>query len=554
MKQLVGIILLSLLSAVLSAQAKRADVKLGKPYEVYDTPIKQYFTFSNEVIAVKVRRNSLMIQRFDPKKLTLLNANEYEDFPKGYILEEVHQIGSRLFVFFSVWDGDNEQLFCREINTERAALAEAPGKLLIKVPNQKITEAFNDPIFLYTNYGVADKFDIYSSYDSTKILVQYRIKPEIKSDRVNNDVIGLFVFDKQLKPLWGQNVKMPYTEKKMNIYDYSVDSDGNAYILCTVYDDNTTDEKKGNSSSANYHVEMLQVAANTATIKSSKLEVSNKFLKSVELCEGPDKQITCSGFYSDGINTKNANGVITFKTDREGNIHHIKTYEIPLAIINQNSSDRVQKKNDRNESKDRADMPHLVCKNVQILPDGSQILVGEQFYKASYGNSVGSGSIHTTGATIQTGTSTIQTHVCDDILVTKINPNNELSWMRKLPKRQISNVGMCGLSFKYIYDKGGNNNYFVFVDGFENLNLNLETVPEKYVEGKEGYMRAYQVTGDGQVSKISIGDMENFKGIGIYQFANYRVLPLEDGKLIFEAYKKGKEDILIGVDLKGKQQ
>ena len=55
----------------------------------------------------------------------------------------------------------------------------------------------------------------------------------------------MYVFEKNMAQVWNKEVKMPYTEKKMNNLDYSVDSEGNGYMLTTVYDDNSTSDIKG---------------------------------------------------------------------------------------------------------------------------------------------------------------------------------------------------------------------------------------------------------------------------------------------------------------------
>jgi hypothetical protein len=55
---------------------------------------------------------------------------------------------------------------------------------------------------------------------------------DVKNDAVSRDVIGFYMFDKDLNKVWGNEVRMPYTEEMMDNIDYTVTSKGEAYLLC----------------------------------------------------------------------------------------------------------------------------------------------------------------------------------------------------------------------------------------------------------------------------------------------------------------------------------
>src|SRR5690606_16441195 len=145
-----------------------------------------------------------------------------------------------------------------------------------------------------------DKFDFQRSFDESKLLEQYRMKPAKKSDAVNHDVIGMSVFDQNLEQLWKKEVEMPYTEKKIDNLDYAIDSEGNTYILTKVYKDNSTDDKKSKKGDANYDIELLRIKANSSDIVSTKLSLKDKFISELALFEGPSSYMTCAGFYNKG--------------------------------------------------------------------------------------------------------------------------------------------------------------------------------------------------------------------------------------------------------------
>jgi len=180
-------------------------------------------------------------------------------------------------------------------------------------------------------------------------MVTYRKKPQEKKDARSYDLIGMFVFDENMDEIWGDEVKMPYTEKKMDNVDYAVDKKGNSYILARVYSDNSTDLKKRKSEVANYHMEILRVPANSKDIKSKDIEktvikIKDKFIQSISLYEGPEDYMLCAGFYNKGKNLTGANGVFQFKIGVEGDLYDTKSYEFPQKMLNQYMTAKDQKR------------------------------------------------------------------------------------------------------------------------------------------------------------------------------------------------------------------
>jgi hypothetical protein len=117
----------------------------------------------------------------------------YDDFHKDTQIEKISEYNNRFFVFYSLWDGENENLFVREIDFTKGAFIDK-GKKLISV-NEKLTGTLGVSGF---RYSVSDKFDFFFSYNNTGLLIQYRYKPELKDDSKNYDQIGMHVFDKDL--------------------------------------------------------------------------------------------------------------------------------------------------------------------------------------------------------------------------------------------------------------------------------------------------------------------------------------------------------------------
>ncbi|MFN3403780.1 MAG: hypothetical protein ACK40G_06770 [Cytophagaceae bacterium] len=531
MKRLISFFIILICPKLIFAQP---DITVGKPYRVVDAYSKYYFSRGSNVLTLKIQKRDYIIQKLDGNGLNFIQEKFYNDMPDDIVIEKITEFNDRYFVFYSLWDKPNktEQLFYREIDFEKGTFKDQ-HVCLLKVQG-KITGVPLGSVG-YWNYGVSDKFDFQFSYDRSKILIQYRLKPEIKNDDKNYDIIGMHVLDKDLKTVWQKEVKMPYTESMMNNIDYSVDSDGNAYILTTVADE--TDDPKPKKKHSNYHIELLKIQGSAKEIQITPVTLEGKFINSIWLYESPKKTMICAGFYSNIRGNSSVNGILIFQVGKDGFVASKNSFEIPLELLNQNASRKEQKKNEKKDAKDAAEFENLELRKLEILEDGSIILAGEQYYT------------YTVTYTDANGRTSTRTYYCyNDMLLAKVNPDGKLAWMKKLPKRQVGGAGRGGMSYKFISNKNGI--YLVYLDHEKNINLSPDEVPVKHQDGAGGFLTAYKVGYNGDVSKISIANMRKVNGFELFQFSTGRILPISEDEFIFEAYKKKKEDVLIKVKLK----
>ncbi len=511
--------------------------EVSEPYKVVDSNSKNYFHRGNEVLSLKVVRGKTIVQKFDASGMKQVFSKELE-MPKSYDLEAITEMGDKLLMLYSIWDRDreSEQLFYREIDFNTGTWKGAEKRII--ATRGKIAGNGSMVTTAYFRAGVTDKFDFYYSADRSKMLVQYRKVPKVKSDAKNFDEIGLYVFDADMREIWGDEARMPYTEKKMNNIDYGVDSDGNAYILATVFDDNTTRvKKKGSDDEPNYHIEMLKRTPQDKRLETSEIELNGKFITSVSIYETVDDLMVLAGFYNNTARGRNADGVFYAKLNKEGELYDEQSYSIPVEIMNQYESKRTQKRNDKKEDKGEAEFTNLKLRKLQFLEDGSIILIGEQYY------------IVTHTSTTNGRTTTYYTYHYDDILISKIDPAGELAWMRKLPKSQYGKSGRGFMSFKHQYADGFH--YFLYVDLAENLELPFDQAPRTYGDGRQEQLTAYIVDDErGEVTKEAILDMADARGIKLYQFATHKIIMISDTEFLFESYKKKKEDVMVKISLK----
>ena len=513
---------------------KSEFVEVGKPYPVIDAIDKFYFHHKGEILTVKVAGKSIYLQKMNADNLSFIQVREYKDMPKHYEVEDVREFNGRIYLFYSDWDGakELEQLFAREIDFAGGTFI-GEGKKIVEVEGKIAGSLTRGGMW---SFSVTDKFDFQRSFNGSKLLVQYRMRPEKKRDAINHDVIGMSVFDKDMNQLWKKEVEMPYTEKKMNNLDYAIDADGNTYILAKVFNDDSTDDKKKKKGDANYHIELLRIKANSSEIVSSKVTLKDKFISELALFEGPASYMTCAGFYNKGDEADDASGIMMFKVNAQGDIFDMKSYEIPLEILNLHAKRREQRKNAKEEAKGKAEFENLDLTELIVNKDGSILLIGEQYEVQTHVHRSSNGAMTTT-----------YTYHYDDLLVTKINQDGSFAWMKKLPKMQKGGAGMGGMSYRHF--AGDQHHYLVFLDNTKNLELPLDAVPDLHIDGKGGFLTAYKVNNKtGETTKISLLDTRDVKGMEVYQFMTSRIVPLALGhEFVFEVYKKKKEDILIKV-------
>lgn len=508
----------------------QADVSVGKPYNVVDAQHKFYFAKGKEILTVKLTKNTIVLQKLRSDNLTFEKVKLYDDIGKGYKLENVLNFAGRHYLFYSKEDGDVEQLFAREINFKEGAFFTGAVELL-RV-NHKISD---DPMEVYRQ-GIYGKYSFTLSGDSSTLLIQYRMKPDVKRDSKNYDIIGLNVYDGKMKNLWSKEVTMPYTEKKMDILDYTVDRSGNAYATVKVYEDEDREKEKEDENAPNYTIELLKISTKTQALTKHPVAVPNKFLQSLRLFESPKGDLVGAGFYNLDSKRRTADGVFFFNISKEMKVSNTATHEIPISLLNQNASAKTQRKNERREDKDKAELENIYLDHVSMESDGSILLVAEQFFittRTTYSSNGGS--------------TTTYIYNYNDMWVTKISAGGKLLWMKKLPKLQQGG-GPGGMSYHFFPTKESYN--FIFIDNKKNINLTPDKTPARHIDGLGGFLTAYKVNVlSGAVSKSLLLDTDDVKGMEIYQFTTKRIIPTAAREFVFEAYKKKKEDVLIKVKL-----
>ena len=526
--------------------AQDFDFEVSSPYRVIDAPTKEYYHKDGQILGVKVTPKMVTIQKWDAGSMKEISRKEYEDLPKGFQFESLQNFQDNYYMFYSVWDKPNkkEQCFVRKINFENGTF-EDKGRLLFKIDG-KVTEAFAGGFTAGGAFGwkiqVLNKFNIEQSFDGSRVLIQYRKKPKERNDDINHDVIGFNVYNAEMEEISREEIKMPYTEAKMNNLDYAIDSKGRMYVLSLVYlsDKQRLRDKEGN---INYKIELLRIDEGSADLTKTPVEVGEYYLNEVKLYNQADDQMLCAGFYTTGRNLDNADGIIMFKVAEDGDLSDMRTYEIPVEVLNMYAKAREQKKNNKKDNKGKAEFAELKMRHVITNDDGSTMLIGEQHYVVRH---------QTTNS--QGQSRTYYTYHYNDMLVCKLDAEGEMVWMKKLGKRQTGKgnspiTRQGGMSFKYF--RNADSHYLLFLDNVKNKDLGLDQRPKGHSDGQGGFFTSYKLDDEsGRVSKVNLFDVRDVKGMEVYQFQINRIVQTSPTEFVVEVYKKKKEDVMIKVRVK----
>jgi len=459
-----------------------------------------------------------------------ISRKEYEDFPPYNKIQKILKVGDKLFYIFSSFDKKEkkESLYSREINMNDGTFG--ISKLLFSTASEVSVSSYAEisSVSMF-GFGTPIRFEVHKSFDNSKMLIRYRLKPAERDDSKNYDILGFYVFNTNLEKQWGGEVKMPYTEKQMNNLAYGVSKDGKAYMLAYT--------------NASKQFELLKISSDLK-VKANKIDINGKLVfQQLNLVEADDGNMTCIGYYANGLDYNvnwtgtatlsfNTNGILSFKMDPNGKVLQKYDFEFPIELINQYESLRTKTKNENREGAGKAGINDLKLIDVAIDGDGNTTIIGEQQYIRNE----------------MAGTEMKNVYYYADMVATKFDKSGKLLWMKKLPKTQSGIKGKGGMGIRFIKGKGAS--YILFLDNAKNANMSLADVPERHKDGFGGFLTAYKIDDiTGAIEKHSIFDITDIKGTEAFQFRTTRIFDAIDKVFMLEVYIKGKLDTMIKMEL-----
>lgn len=445
---------------------------------------------TDEYVEVYYRKGDDMVFQIFDKNFKNVKKQETVLLPensKKYTNEGFFSVKNDFFWFYSTWD--------RKTETERL-FALPFDKDFLKFESKEIKMVETDRL------DPNNKYRFNYSTDSTKMLVTYRVKPKERRDKLNKDIIGFNLFDNKMNKLYAGEIEMPYSEYDMNNLDYEIDSRGNIYMLTEVKINNSMDGEvnKDRDSRNAYRYELIRVNQKNNTLQAIKINLDNKYTKTVVLSEDLNHNIIIAGYYSDKKNSSGSNGayIIRLEFDSNNAIKDLRTTycEFPAETLKAYESERSKKKMDKKDKEGDLEASNLSFNKIVFYEDGSVLIIGEEYYVVEH--------THYNGKT----TTTTYTYYYNDILVLKADKTGKTLWCNKIPKQQ-SGSGTADLSYHHHNFNG--EDYIIYLDNIKNIDLPLTETPASHSSGRGGYLTCVKIGKDGKMTKKSIFDIKEEK-------------------------------------------
>ncbi|MES2645462.1 MAG: hypothetical protein V4717_01205 [Bacteroidota bacterium] len=476
------------------AQNKKLSFKLGSEYELPKrTEDLSFFGNSNDgIVNLSLKKDELHIVRFDATSLegTTDKVIELPEVTRNFNSETLVDFGNNHFWLHSDFDKIQglDYLYYDKIEVAANKIS-VSNKLLLQTTRIAAGDMVRSNSF--ARMKSVSKYDYSFDAQHKRLLVSYRLYPEEKKDKKNFDKIGLFVFDENMNKVWGREYTMPYTEAIMDNSDFSIDANGNAYMLAKVYDSDSRKEKDKSTGLPAYHFEVLKFTSGDKKIIIEPIKVGDYFIGQASLVENSLNEMVITCTYSKKPNSRSSDGIFLAMLDQAGKITSFKNgyYEFPLNELEKFESARKKRKM---EKKDDYEAPNLKVRNLLIESDGSVLLACEESYSI------------TTTTYINGVTTSTTTFYNDDILAAKINAAGQMEWVRKIPKRQFGAMPLNTMSFKLISDASGY--YFLYLDNLKNIHLPEDMEPKAHRDGRGGQVIVTKIDHTGNVTKDLLFD------------------------------------------------
>ncbi|MGN6490418.1 MAG: hypothetical protein ACTHLE_00370 [Agriterribacter sp.] len=481
-----------------NAQSKKFQFKLGAEYGLPKKAedLSFFGDEQNGIVNLSIKKEELYLTRFNAK--TLSQAGEkvipVPDATRNMVSEMVVDFNSSYYWLRSDWDKarQKEMLFATAIDVKNGKLGNNDQKLIEADKMGGVPTATG-----WYSYKLGGKYNFEFDVDHTKLMVSYRLAPLDRNDKKNFDRIGIFVFDNKLQQLWSNEFTMPYTEAVMDNVDFSVDADGNAYLLAKVYDSDKRKEKDKSTGTAAYHLEVFKFTKDNKQIIHAKLNADQYFIKESSLIENSNHDMVIACTYSKEAKGKGTEGIFLGILNKENKIENFKRgfYKFPASELAKFEKRREARKRERKED---YEIPNLTVTDLLVERDGSVLIACEEQYVKEHQHS----NFNSNG--VMTRSSSSYTYHYDDVLAAKVNAAGEIEWLRKIPKRQQGSRGKGTMSFKLISDETGY--YFLYLDNKKNELMEDDDTPAKHQDGAGGQVFVTKIDNKGTVTKELIFD------------------------------------------------
>ena len=429
------------------------------------------------------------IIEFYNSNMKLVRSKELDLDVKGKAryVKDVVMLNRRLWVLSYFYNEKHEKtyLFAQEISKTTLNLS----KELIKIAEQD-----------ETNNEKTDVFTVTTSRDSSKIVVFNR-----QPNKNKQQEFSLAVYDADFKELWAREAKLPYSKKNFAIEDYQLDNQGNVYLLGIIYTEGAARLERRGKATYQYDIVAYRQDNSMTESQEYKIEMKDRFISDLSFKIDDTGDLICAGFYSDK-GAKSVKGACFFKINPKT---HDQTsissrpfdFEFMTANISERNKERAKAALERGDKEAEPELYDYSIDKLITRSDGGVIMIAEQYFidermrfnnnfggwgGGGWGSGWGNSTFYDPYDRFGNRNNNRQPDYYfnyNDIIVVNIQPDGEIAWSARIPKRQTS-VNDFGMYSSYGMSIVADKLYFVYNDDPKNLDPKAKKIatetPDKY--------------------------------------------------------------------------
>ncbi len=344
-------------------------------------------------------------------------------------------------------------------------------------------------------------FGIHISRDSSKVL----IFNDLPYKKGKPERFSLKIYSDGFEPLWNRDINLPYNDDKFSVEEYRIDNEGNVYLLGVIYQDRSRSRRQGKP---NYQYTILAYTESGEELQQYKIGFQDKFITDLTFRVANDGNLVCSGFYS-SIGNYSIKGTYFFRLNpitKEVYNRNLKEFDFDFLteFMSERRKKKAKKAEEQGNTRKQAELFSYSLDNLVLRNDGGALLIAEQYFvqRVEESNYYGSrpGFYSPSGRFYNNSRYIEKNHYnYNDIIIVNIQPNGEIEWTARIPKRQET-VDDGGYYSSYAMSIVRDRIFFVFNDNAKNFREKKRPNTVYNYNGSNSIIALAEVTRDGSVN------------------------------------------------------
>lgn len=427
------------------------EVFPGADNSIYIIRIKDYVNISSKYY----------LEKYNTPNYNLVFDAEIE-FPK-YNKKEVKYkdlmvVGKKLYAFSTYYsEGENKNYcFVSEVNQTTGALG-----ALLKI-NEIVSVKKGEPV----------SFTLRKSIDDSRLLVFHHDPFEESNGKFNFQVL-----DENINVFYTATVTLPYPGKKIEISNYTLDKDGNIFLLVSIERENQDKE----SEKPWYRFSVLSYMYKSKELKEYNVDPGDKYVTNITFRHNDvNKSLVVVGFYSEK-GSGGLKGEFLVEIDKESK-------KVIRTGSKEFSADFLAKFMSEKQAKQGKEPQSISINDVLFTKDGGIIIAGEQSYITT--------RCSTDSKTNRT--TCVDTYHNKSILVSKVNKAGTFEWSSVVPKLQVSGRSLYG---SYYLTNVKDKVFVIYNDNPDNITNQGNEELANFKIGKNGVVVLATIDSKGNVNR-----------------------------------------------------